>query len=181
MKSIRLLIFGVLCAGLGILAPQVRAQTDRTYLSTADSTEERMGTFPQRVGWVNDYEKLLTANEIAELTTIIRNHQQLTGDEIAIVTTKSFAPYHDLGSYGKDLATVWGIGKSKKDKGLMIMLSKTKGEIQFVPGDGLKATLTDTVLNQLIDNKMIGSLQKELFGDALIAGTKEIIRILESH
>jgi uncharacterized protein len=172
---LRIVIFSAVLT----IAATSDAQTDRTYLSTPDSTEEVLGTFPKRTGWANDFEKILTANEVAELNAIIRAHQQRSGEEIAVVTLKSYAPYHDIGSYAKDLATVWGVGKSKQDKGLMIMLSKSQGQIQFVPGDGLKTKLTDTILNQVIDKQMISLLQKERFGDALLAGTREVIRRLE--
>ena len=169
MKKILLCIILVVFA-----AVRANAQT-----ANPDSTEEKMGTFPARIGWVNDYEKLLTKAEISQLEKLLAAHKQKSTDDIVIVTTNSFAPYHDMGSYSKDLATVWGVGKTKKNNGMMIMLSKTLGDINLLPDKGLQGMLSDTICGTIIDTKMMPYLEKEKFGDALIAGVKEIIRILD--
>lgn len=160
---------------LALFTARLSAQTTPT-----DSTENVIGTFPKRIGLVNDYEKLLTKNEVAKLEKMIAAHKQKTSDDIVIVTTTSYAPWHDMGSYSRDLAVVWGVGKTKQNNGLMVMLSKKLGVIHLVPDKGLQTTLTDTICGTIIDTKMMPYLEKEKFGDALIAGVKEIIHILEA-
>jgi uncharacterized protein len=156
-----------------------RAQDKSAYLSTADSTEDKLGTFPHRQGSVNDFEKLLTAHDAAELTSIIQKHKEKTGNEIVVITTKSYAPYPDITYYAKDLAIVWGVGKTKNDNGLMVMLSKKQGLVQLVPGEGLRGALTDTICGTILDKQMLGSLEKAQYGEALIAGVRECVRVLE--
>lgn len=172
------IVIALLCV-LAASAAVSRAQDKPAYLSTADSTEDKLGTFPQRRGWVNDYEKLLTANEAAELNAIIKRHLEKTGNEIVVVTTKSYAPYPDITYYAKDLAIVWGVGKTKKDNGLMVMLSKKQGLVQLVPGEGLRGSLTDTVCGTILDKHMLGLLEKAQYGEALIAGVRECVKVLE--
>lgn len=169
----------LLTAALLVSATMCRAQHDRTYLSTSDSTADRLGTFPHRVGDVNDFEKLLTNAETSSLASILHKHQQLTGQEIVVVTTKSYVPYPDMGHYAQDLGIVWGIGKRKQNDGLIIMLSKAKGEIQIVPNDGLKTMLTDKICNDILDRSVMGHLEHEEYGKALIDGSRALIKILE--
>ena len=166
----------VLCFVL-LLLGALRAEAQST---NPDSTEDKMGTFPTRIGWVNDYEKLLAKSDVAKLEKMIADHKKKSTDDIVVVTTKSYAPYHEMGSYAKDLATVWGIGKTKQNNGMMVMLSKTIGDIHLVPDKGLQAILTDTVCGTIIDKQMMSHLDKEEFGPALIEGVKEIIRTLEA-
>jgi uncharacterized membrane protein YgcG len=175
----RITIFVLVIASFVLSVGSGFAQSKPAYLSTTDSTEDRIGTFPKRQGWVNDYEKLLTANEAAELTAIIESYMKKTGNEIVVVTTKSFTPYPDITYYAKDLAIVWSVGNANHDNALMVMLSKKQGLVQFIPGDTLRKTLTDTICGTIIDTHMLGLLEKAQYGEALIAGVRECVKVLK--
>lgn len=179
MRQHPILLTIAVFAVLQICGGTSRAQNNRIYLSTTDSTADHIGTFPHRTGDVNDFEKLLSASEKNELASLLQKHHRATGQEIVVVTTKSFAPYNDMGSYAKDLGVVWGVGKRKQNDGLIIMLSKKQGQVQLVPNDGLKTILTDKVCNDVLDRNMMAHLEHEEYGKALIEGTRAIVRLLE--
>jgi len=87
--------------------------------------------FPDYIGYVNDFEKIFTVEQISELNDIIKNHEKKTTNEIAIVSISSYEPYETLFDYSFDLAYYWGIGKKDKNNGIVIVFGKQIRQIRI--------------------------------------------------
>ena len=112
-------------------------------------------SLPKYIGRVNDFEHILTDNQIKNLTKIINDFEVKTTNEIAIVTVDSIRPYEDIVPYSVDLGTLWGIGKKGKNNGLLVVVSKGLRKIRISTGYGTEKILKDEICKKIIDTQMI--------------------------
>src|SRR5687767_2420221 len=85
---------------------------------------EAYASLPDYVGFVNDFEDILSSEQEEELNKIIIESERQTTNQIAIVTVESIAPYSSMKDFATDLANKWGVGQKEKDNGLVIVVSK---------------------------------------------------------
>lgn len=136
-------------------------------------------TLPQPVGYVNDFENMLTQEQENELTKIIKRHEDLTTDQIVIVTVASYAPYESLFDYSLDLGNSWGIGVKDKSNGVLIVLGKQLREVRILNGYGVEGRLTDAETKKIIDETMIPEFKSDKYFQGLAKGLRAIIRELK--
>ena len=71
-------------------------------------------SLPQQKGLINDNENDFELGTIAQLGKLAETHKAKSANEIAIVTTASYAPYKNMEEYARQLASDLGIGQNKK-------------------------------------------------------------------
>jgi len=123
--------------------------------------------FPEPVGYVNDFENILTDKEERQLTKIIREHEIETTDQIAIVTLTSLEPYDNIYDYSLDLANYWRVGQEEKNNGILIALGKSLGKIRIQNAYGIGKRLTDTETEKIINEVMIPEFKNDNFYEGL--------------
>ncbi|MDP4219070.1 MAG: TPM domain-containing protein [Bacteroidota bacterium] len=148
--------------------------------SDGDSIKREF-TFPEQVGWVNDFENDLDSLTIQQLTTLFSDHEEKTTDQIVVVTIADFKPYTSLTDYALALANYWKVGQVKKNNGVLIALTKAGRNVRIATGSGMEEKLTDAMCKKIIDEKMIPQFKKGNYGRGLLDGSKEIVRILEKN
>jgi len=135
--------------------------------------------FPEPKGYVNDFSKILTPKQESELTEILKNHEKKKGNQIAIVTIDSIAPYSTLFEYSLDMANYWGLGEHGKDNGILIAVSKNLRRIEIQNGNGLVLDITDEETEQVIQDIIIPEFKKGKYFEGLKSGVIAIIKELE--
>jgi len=89
-------------------------------------------------GWITDYEKLYSKDEIKVLNDLIEKFEKETSAQIAIVTLDSLrATNVNFDDLSLRIAQKWGIGKSGKDNGIVIAISKHYRKISIQNGNGI--------------------------------------------
>jgi uncharacterized protein len=132
-------------------------------------------TIPEKpIGWVSDFEKLFTPEQIIFLDSIIAKHEKETANEVAIVTY-GMAPgeLEELGgleSFSFALFNKWGIGKKEKNNGIGILIMKDERKIRIEVGQGLDDKLTDEEAKAIIDTIMIPEFKKENYYAGVLKG-----------
>lgn len=121
--------------------------------SAGEGATKPLAEFPKPVGYVNDFEEVFSAEEEAELSSIIKQHEQQTSNELVIVTVSDIAPYTDMKSYAIDLGNEWEVGQKDKNNGIAIVLSRKLKEVYITTGSGMG--ITDDQLQAIIDSVMI--------------------------
>jgi uncharacterized protein len=132
--------------------------------------------FPDYIGYVNDFEGILTQEQIKELNDLIKNHEKETTNEITIVTISTFEPYKTLFDYSLDLANYWEIGKKDKNNGIAIVFGKQIRQIRIQVGYGLENKLKDDEAKRIIDNTIIPEFKN---GDYYIGIKKGLLQIID--
>ncbi|MEP5339638.1 MAG: TPM domain-containing protein [Algibacter sp.] len=136
---------------------------------------DSIGGFPFPIGSVSDYENIFTENQTKSLTDKILEYEQKTTREIAIVSIKSIEPYDNISKYATDLSNEWGIGKTKKDNGLLILFSKSLRKIRISTGHGTEKILTDEICKKVIDQTIIPELKNGNYYSGIEKGLAELI------
>jgi uncharacterized protein len=174
MKSVlnmkHLAILFIIGLALSLFGRTPRQQSPNLVSIESDST-----IFPKSVGYVNDFEDILTEEEEKELTTIIKKLESQTTDQISIVTLSSLDPYENIGDYSLDLANHWGVGTKEKNNGILIALGKGLRKISIQNGYGIEKRLTDSETKHIITEVMIPEFKNDKYYEGLTKGIKAII------
>ena len=103
---------------------------------------------------VNDFAQALTKKQLGLLENKLRNYNDSTSNEVAVVIIGSTGPY-DIAQYGAELAERWQIGKAKKDNGVLLLVAMDDRKVNISTGYGLEPVITDADSKRLIDNYIL--------------------------
>lgn len=151
-----------------------KTQTDNPF-----STKTEGSIFPEPVGYVNDFENILTDQEEKELTALIKEHESNMSDQISIVTLTTLEPYANIDDYSLDLANYWGVRQKEKNNGILIALGKGLRKIRIQNGFGIEKRLTDLETKKIIDEVMIPNFKNDNYFEGLKKGLEAIIEELK--
>jgi uncharacterized protein len=155
---------------------------DTTFLnSIVDSSVSGYGEFAssqykfrvplKAIGWINDFEHILTSGQIDELDSIIDHFEKETTNEIAIVTIdSSWTTRERFDSFTLDIARKWGIGKKDKKNGILIGISKGLRIIQIQNGYGIEAKLSDAETKKIIDDFILPDFRNANYFEGIKSG-----------
>lgn len=176
--------------GLFLLASIIACETaehdkktgdDNSLLHKIEASNMAMDTssdktvLPENGGYVNDFENLLTDEQVEMFTQLISNFEKKTTNEIAIVTVANTTPYSNLGEYGTKLFNHWGIGKKGLNNGLLLIVSKNKQEVRIATGLGTEKTLTDAVCKEVIEQVIVPRLREGDFAKGIYDGLQALM------
>ena len=152
------------------------------------NTSAQTGKFKKLIptvplGWVSDYEKNFSNEQLNILDSIIILHEIETSNEIAIVTleidTATIKSLEEFQEFSLELFNEWGVGKDEKDNGIVIIFSKKLRMIRIEVGEGLTTKLTDEEAKAIIDNLIIPAFKKTSYFDGILRGLSEIINEIQ--
>lgn len=152
------------------------------FVSPLFSQQSFWEKLPDPIGFVNDFENILTQKEEKELNKLITDYEKKTTVEIAIVTIPTSATseekFNDLSFH---IAKTWGVGKKIKNNGILIAISGGYSKIRIQNGLGIEKILSDEMTKKVIDEKMISSFKESNYFEGLKNGVIELIRILDKE
>ncbi|NIJ46631.1 uncharacterized protein FHR24_003126 [Wenyingzhuangia heitensis] len=131
--------------------------------------------FPIPLGFINDFENILTKEERRELNNIISNFEKSSSNEIAIITINSIKPYTDIKQFTEDLSNEWGVGKKNKKNGLTILFSKNLRKIQISTGLNTEKIITNEICKNVIDYEIIPEFKKGKYYSGIRKGLMKLI------
>ena len=109
-------ISGTLCGALLLLTILLAVQS----VSAAP--------YPDFVGYVNDYAHLLSAPQASALNQDLRDFDNRTTIEVAVVTVDSIGS-ESPGDYAVNLGNYWGVGKRDKNNGIVFLVAMESHDI----------------------------------------------------
>lgn len=99
--------------------------------------------------YVNDYANVIDIKAENYMVNYgVRLHQE-TGAQVVLVTVDSTGGA-SMEEYATTLFNSWGIGSADKNNGVLLLLSIEDDDYWALQGDGLKSTLTDSILSQIL-------------------------------
>jgi uncharacterized protein len=99
--------------------------------------------------------------------------------QVAVVAIKDIAS-DDVFTFAHKLFSSWGVGSSKSDNGLGIILVLDKREIRFVTGYGIEGILPDAICKRIQQRYMVGPLGNGDYDKGMIDGITAISALLSS-
>ncbi|MCU0396232.1 MAG: TPM domain-containing protein [Chitinophagaceae bacterium] len=157
MKRLLSILFALLCV-LPLVAQKVPPRPD-----------------PPRL--VNDYSRLLSADEAAQLERTLVAYDDTTSIQIAIVIVPTLNDYEPV-DYATKLGREWGVGNKKTNNGVVLLVSTEEGRrrLFIAPGYGLEGALPDITCKQIIDNELVPAFKNGAYFQGLQQATDAIIR-----
>jgi len=134
-------------------------------------------TFPPLTGRVVDDAGVLSSETKEQLTGILAQLEQKTGDQVVVATVKSLQG-QDIATYGYQLGRAWGIGQKRKNNGALLIVAPNEHKARIEVGYGLEGTLTDAESKLIIENIMIPQFRAGNYDAGVQAGTVELVRLL---
>ena len=129
-------------------------------------------------GWVNDYAKILTADEANRLNSKLGYYEDSTSTQIFIVTLNE-TQGAEISMLAAEIGQAWGVGQKGKENGIVILLFPDERKIFIATGYGIDQYATDDVTRQrIIDNEIAPSFKKGDYYTGLDKGTDVLMGLL---
>ena len=146
--------------------------------------DRRMGQMPERVGFVNDFAKLLPTEEKARVEgRLSQFHQRCPigsdehGGEIVLVTVNSTKPIKPS-EYVFWLFNRWNVG-GDAHAGLLILLAWEERRIECEVGYSWEHIISDVESGEVLDAHVVPLLKAGKIAEALERAVEQFVNIIE--
>ncbi len=129
--------------------------------------------------FVFDNENAFSPEEEKRLDTLFRGHELRTTNEIVLVTTDSYQGQPDLYGFAATFGEIIGVGKKKKNNGVVIAFSKKLREVYIATGVGTEKVMADARCKTYIDSLMVPLFKEDMYFDGVWAGSTAVVNHLE--
>ncbi len=144
----------------------------------AQTKTQPAAVFAPSYDYVNDFEKILTSNQIKNLTDYLKTSEVKTKTKILVVTTSSINPYTDITNYSLDLDK-YLLSTLKIDTSILIVLSKQLRQIQIHGVDKIRAKMSDQEMKDIVTTFIVPELKKGDYYKGLQEGTLQLLKKIE--
>ena len=107
-------------------------------------------SYPNYKGYVNDFADVLSPQYEQQLETKLREYEEKTTNEIAVVTVKNLNG-ESVEEYTINLAEQWKVGKAKEDNGVIFLTAIDDRKTRIEVGYGNEEKLTDIEAGRILD------------------------------
>lgn len=87
-------------------------------------------------------------------------------------------PGTDIDTYATELFTRWGIGKSDKDNGILLLVAKDRRKAVIRTGYGAEGVMPDIISGRILYDTMFPLFKAGDYEGGLIAGTEQIYNVV---
>ena len=133
-------------------------------------------TFPKLTGRVVDDAHLLSAAQIADLTSKSQALEAQSGGRQFVIATLPSLQGHTIEDYGYQLGRAWGIGQKGKDDGVILIVAPNEHQVRIETGYGARVFLTDALSSIIIRNDILPHFKAGDYGAGIEEGADAIIK-----
>lgn len=128
---------------------------------------------PEYNGRVNDFAKVISKSDEAEIEQYLQMLDEQTGVQLMVLTVPSMNG-DDIASYSMKVAEKWGIGHKGKDDGVLLVVAMEEHDLRIEVGYGLEEKLTDAKCGLIIRNVIIPEFKEGNYSRGIVKGVKNI-------
>ena len=128
-------------------------------------------------GWVADYAGVIDSQSHQKMLGVIRELEQKTGAEIAVVTIKSLGN-ESMDSFSVQLFKKWGIGKKGKDNGVLLVAAIEDRKTKIEVGYGLEGILPDGLCGEILDKYVVPYFKQSKYSEGLMMGAIALASVI---
>ncbi|MCX8481407.1 MAG: TPM domain-containing protein, partial [Sediminibacterium sp.] len=143
------------------------------FISTLGAISQEIISRPNPPTLLNDFAQVLT---IEQQKTIEQNLDEFsinTSNQIAVVILQSLNDY-PIEDYATKMLREWGIGQTKKNNGVLLLISIQEKKLKIETGYGLEGALPDITCKQIIDNYIKPSFKQGDYYAGITQGIEQI-------
>lgn len=131
--------------------------------------------FPEKPSTlVNDYTHTLSPDQVNSLERKLVAFDDSTSIQIAVVIIKSLGGY-DISQYATQLGEKWGVGRDKKNNGLVLLVALDDRKVTIQTGYGVEGAVPDAIARRIIENEIKPEFKSGNYYEGLDKGTNAII------
>lgn len=132
-------------------------------------------TFPEKPSTlVNDYTNTLSADQKSQLEQKLVAFDDSTSTQVAVVIIKSLEG-NDIADYASRLGEKWGVGRDKKNNGVVLLVAIDDRKVTIQTGYGVEGALPDAIARRIIENEIKPGFKNGDYYAGLDRGTDAII------
>lgn len=135
---------------------------------------------PKPVGSVNDFAAVLDSGTNADLVALLRETEQRTSVEVAVVTVPSLDG-RTIEEYAHQLFAAWGIGKRGLDNGVLILVAPTERKVRIEVGYGLEPVLPDGLAGSIIRNDFLPHFKSGEYSAGILQGARRVAEVVQRN
>jgi uncharacterized protein len=128
-------------------------------------------------GRVTDNAGILSAETISRLTALLRQHEDSTSNQVAVLTIASLEG-EGLESYSMRVAETWKLGRKEKDNGVLFLVVRDDRKVRIEVGRGLEGNLPDITCGRIIRNVILPRFRGGDYDGGVSAGLDAILASL---
>lgn len=134
-----------------------------------------------RRDFVADPDGLLGPAAVSAINTTLDSMRRTLSVEPMVVAVDDITDPSDADEFATELFTRWGLGKSDKDNGLLILVVKEPRKVVIRTGYGLEGALPDITCGRIIRDVIAPQFRRGNYGAGLVAATSVINSILSDR
>lgn len=132
--------------------------------------------YPTPNGFVNDFAQILTSEQKNALEQKLSQFEKDSSHEISIVTIKSLEG-DTIEEYATAIFKQWGIGKTDKDNGVLLLVAIDDHKMRIEVGYGLEGSLTDLLSSRIIRETLTPAFKNNDFYEGIDKALNQIEKI----
>lgn len=129
------------------------------------------------VGYVSNPDGTLSAATVSEIDRRLQALQRATSIEVAVAVIGSTGDV-PIEEFGLELLRKWGVGKSDKNNGLLILLATDDRAVRFEVGYGLEGVVTDAMSKRIQTTRMMPFLRSRDWDGAMLAAVDAVTELV---
>lgn len=128
--------------------------------------------------YVSNPSGVLSENTVRALDAAIGDLWRQSSAEMAVVAVDKIDESMTPEEFATALFEKWRIGKSDKDNGVLLLISRDDRAVQIRTGYGLEGALPDITAGRIIRDKMFPRFRKGDYDGGTIAGVKALSEVI---
>lgn len=117
----------------------------------------------------------------ARIDSLLLDARRKTSAEIVAVIVDDIDPDTDIDTYATELFTRWGIGKSDKDNGILLLVAKDRRKAVIRTGYGAEGVMPDIISGRILYDTMFPRFKAGDYEGGLIAAPSKYTTLLPTR
>lgn len=139
---------------------------------------------PQLKSRVTDTIGMLTPEQRNALENVLKDHEDRTGNQIAILLVASTAP-EAIEQYSIRVADAWKLGRKGVDDGVILLVARDNPSalrrLRIEAGRGVQGSLTDAQSKRILQDVIAPHFRQNDFYGGLAAGVSAIAALIDKE
>ena len=127
--------------------------------------------------YVSDPGNMVSPGVKAQVNSELYDLRMKTGAEVVVAVVPSIGdiPIED---FSERLFTAWGIGKSDKDNGVLILIAPEQRRARITTGYGVEGVLPDISAKKIIDSAIVANMRNDDLDGAVAASVSAVSAVI---
>ncbi len=135
---------------------------------------------PELKGRINDYAGLLTAEQNARLTELLRSYEQESSNQFAVAILPDLGG-DDIETYAVRLFEKWKLGDPNRDNGVLLLIALQERRMRIEVGYGLEGRLTDAISITITREILRPALQNKQYYEGIDQALRRMIAVTKGE